>query len=290
MAAPIVAKVQSLICCVFRQHSSALLAHRSISSRYTLQKNENFSQKTHFYLSKSNASHMTKFIPLKIKRPGNSFSLYMADVRSQLTADNPGKSFKEISRMLSVLWKELPESEKKRYQERSAKIRAEFKQQMEYYKANLTENHIKILLEMERNKIKRQKLEKGRQELKELKKPKRFSGPFAFYARARLAQMRADGVAMKKAPLSELSLDWNMMDDDEKIVYKEEAKLDLQRYLKEMEEWELKMKEKGRHDLVRKQRFVPKDGEADKMPKRQPRAWSHNTWQPEMDHDDKDIF
>ncbi|XP_071952125.1 transcription factor A, mitochondrial-like [Antedon mediterranea] len=259
MAAPM-KQMKSLVLCAIAQYSRTILTFRS---RHALQNNAYFSLSHGNHRRITDATILSSIIPTKLKRPGNSYGLFLADVRAQLTAEHSDKSFKEISQMLGNMWKELPEPEKEQYRERAEKIRSEFKQQFEYYKANLTENHIRVLLEMERTKLRRRKLRKGKQEMKELDKPKRFSGPFAFYARAKLSELKAEGAIIRKAPLADVSLDWNVMDEEDKYVYKELAKEDMVRYRKEMDEWEQRMEAEGRYDLLRKKKAHRKEQEND---------------------------
>lgn len=70
------------------------------------------------------------------KRPKNAYQLWCDENREEVKEELEDKSFKEVSKELSRMWKELSDKEKKPYQEQYKKLKKEYDQNMENYKNN----------------------------------------------------------------------------------------------------------------------------------------------------------
>eukprot|EP01156_Anaeramoeba_ignava_P010049 Anaeramoba_ignava/a478736_225.p1 GENE.a478736_225~~a478736_225.p1 ORF type:complete len:217 (+),score=101.37 a478736_225:47-697(+) len=70
------------------------------------------------------------------KGPQNAYMLYAAEVREAVMKENKGLKVGEISKIIGKMWKELPEKNKKKFQDTAKKAREEYKTKMEEYNKN----------------------------------------------------------------------------------------------------------------------------------------------------------
>jgi hypothetical protein len=62
----------------------------------------------------------------KPKRPLSAFMLYSSEKRPEIQESNPGLKLPDVSKKIGALWKGLSASEKKPYEEKAAKAKAEY--------------------------------------------------------------------------------------------------------------------------------------------------------------------
>jgi hypothetical protein len=68
------------------------------------------------------------------KRNMSAYFLYSIDTRPQIKADYPDASFGDIARMISAKFKELPDKERKIWEERAAEDKNRYDREMVAYK------------------------------------------------------------------------------------------------------------------------------------------------------------
>ncbi|MBH1938909.1 high mobility group box domain-containing protein [Streptomyces sp. AV19] len=68
------------------------------------------------------------------KRPQSAYMIFANENRSRVKAANPTMRFGEIGNQLGIEWQRLPLAEKKPYEEKAAKDKERYEQQMEAYK------------------------------------------------------------------------------------------------------------------------------------------------------------
>ncbi|KAJ3321690.1 hypothetical protein HDV06_003983 [Boothiomyces sp. JEL0866] len=68
--------------------------------------------------------------PSAPKHPMSPFIYYLAEVRSQFTAKNPGKSGGEISKIIATHWRQLSEKDKMKYNEQCLNDKKRYAQEM----------------------------------------------------------------------------------------------------------------------------------------------------------------
>merc|ERR1712228_1165772 len=64
--------------------------------------------------------------PNKPKGAMTSYMLFTNEVRDKFRAENPGKRITEISKLIGAEWRSLSDEEKKKYAEKSKKLKAEY--------------------------------------------------------------------------------------------------------------------------------------------------------------------
>merc|ERR1712228_15544 len=93
--------------------------------------------------------------PNKPKGAMTSYMLFTNEVRDKFRAENPGKRITEISKLIGAEWRSLSDEEKKKYAEKSKKLKAEYNEKMiEYKKTKEYKEYEEIL----RKKLKRLRL------------------------------------------------------------------------------------------------------------------------------------
>lgn len=71
--------------------------------------------------------------PLKPKRNMSAFFLYSQAYRSQVKEENPEAPFGDIARILSVLFKALPDKERKKWDKKAEKDKIRYQEDMKHY-------------------------------------------------------------------------------------------------------------------------------------------------------------
>ena len=73
--------------------------------------------------------------PNKPKKPQTAFFMYLSDHREAIKKEFPELKVTEISKKASERWKELPEDEKKVYNDKVAEAKKQYEKDMEAYNA-----------------------------------------------------------------------------------------------------------------------------------------------------------
>jgi hypothetical protein len=74
--------------------------------------------------------------PSEPKRPMTAFFYYTSSIREGVTKDNPGKAVGELSKIFGQMWADLPEEQKKPFQEMNVKDKERYAKEMEEWKKN----------------------------------------------------------------------------------------------------------------------------------------------------------
>ena len=74
--------------------------------------------------------------PSEPKRPTTAFFYYTSSIREGVTKDNPGKAVGELSKIFGQMWADLPEEQKKPFQEMNVKDKERYAKEMEEWKKN----------------------------------------------------------------------------------------------------------------------------------------------------------
>merc|ERR1712228_434398 len=93
--------------------------------------------------------------PNKPKGAMTSYMLFTNEVRDKFRAENPGKRITEISKLIGAEWRSLSDEEKKKYAEKSKKLKAEYNEKMiEYKKTKEYKEYEEILKKWEDDLLK----------------------------------------------------------------------------------------------------------------------------------------
>lgn len=148
---------------------------------------------------------------------------------------------------MSQVWKELPESEKKVYEDA---YRAEwnvYKKELDRIKKQLTPDQLASLEEEKIQKLLKKK-NITKRELTALGKPKRPRTAYNLYVAERFQEIQDDSSQNRMKTVNE---NWKILSSSEKQEYIQRAEDDKIRYDNEMKLWEEQMSEVGRQDLIR---------------------------------------
>lgn len=168
----------------------------------------------------------------------------------------------ELIKKIAKLWRELPDSEKKIYEDAYRADWQAYKEEMSRVQEQLTPSQI-VSLEKEimQKRLKKKALIKKR-ELTMLGKPKRPRSAYNIFIAERFQETR-DGTSQVK--LKAINENWKNLSNSQKQVYIQLAKDDKIRYYNEMKSWEEQMMEVGREDLIRRSVKYPAKSEPEKL-------------------------
>ncbi|XP_023041347.1 transcription factor A, mitochondrial isoform X2 [Piliocolobus tephrosceles] len=183
------------------------------------------------------------------KKPVSSYLRFSKEQLPIFRAENPDAKPTELIRRIAKLWRELPDSKKKIYQDAYRADWQVYKEKISRFKEQLTPNQITSLEKeiMDRH-LKRKAMTK-RKELTLLGKPKRPRSAYNIYVADRFQEAKGDSPQEKLKTVKE---NWKNLSDSEKELYIRLAKEDEIRYHNEMKCWEEQMIEAGRKDLLRR--------------------------------------
>ncbi|KAL2769646.1 transcription factor A, mitochondrial isoform 2 precursor [Daubentonia madagascariensis] len=160
------------------------------------------------------------------KKPLTSYLRFSKEQLPIFKAQNPDAKNSELIKKIAELWRELPDSEKKIYEDAYRADWQAYKEEVNRIQEQLTPSQM-ISLEKE---IMQKRLKKK-------------------------------ALIKKRAKLKTVNENWKNLSSSQKQVYIQLAKDDKIRYYNEMKSWEEQMIEVGRNDLIRRKiKHPPKDG------------------------------
>ena len=162
-------------------------------------------------------------------------------------AQNPDAKNSELIKKIAKLWRELPDSEKKIYEDAYKADWQVYKEEINRIQEQLTPSQmVSLEKEIMQKRLKKKALIKKR-ELTMLGKPKRPRSAYNIFIAERFQEAR-DGTSQVK--LKAINENWKNLSNSQKQVYIQLAKDDKIRYYNEMKSWEEQMMEVGREDLI----------------------------------------
>ncbi|XP_025289873.1 transcription factor A, mitochondrial [Canis lupus baileyi] len=183
------------------------------------------------------------------KKPLTSYVRFSKEQLPIFKAQNPDAKNSELIRKIAQLWRELPESEKKIYEDAYRADWQAYKEEINRIQEQLTPSQIMSLeKEILQKRLKKKALIKKR-ELTMLGKPKRPRSAYNIFIAERFQETK-DGTSQVK--LKTINENWKNLSSSQKQVYIQLANDDKIRYYNEMKSWEEQMMEVGRNDLLRR--------------------------------------
>ncbi|XP_040831739.1 transcription factor A, mitochondrial isoform X2 [Ochotona curzoniae] len=160
------------------------------------------------------------------KKPMTSYLRFSKEQLPRFKAQNPDAKNSELIKKIAELWRELPDSEKKVYEDAYRVEWEAYKEEISRIQEHLTPSQ---LLSMEKEIMQK--------------------------------RLRKKALIKKRAKLKAVNDNWKNLPSSQKQVYIQLAKDDKIRYDNEMKSWEEQMIEVGRSDLIRrKMMHQSKDG------------------------------
>ncbi|XP_008578366.1 PREDICTED: transcription factor A, mitochondrial [Galeopterus variegatus] len=183
------------------------------------------------------------------KKPLTSYLRFSQEQLPIFKAHNPDVKNTELIRKIAELWRELPDAEKKVYEDAYKADWQAYKEEINRIQEQLTPSQI-ISLEKEimQKRLKKKSLIKKR-ELTMLGKPKRPRSAYNIFVSESFQEAK-DGSSQAK--LKTVNENWKNLSSSQKQVYFQLAKDDKIRYDNEIKSWEEQMVEVGRSDLLRR--------------------------------------
>ncbi|XP_006209150.1 transcription factor A, mitochondrial [Vicugna pacos] len=188
------------------------------------------------------------------KKPMTSYVRFSKEQLPLFKAQNPDAKNSELIKKIAELWRELPDSEKKIYEDAYRADWQAYKEEINRIQEQLTPSQV-VSLEKEimQKRLKKKALIKKR-ELTMLGKPKRPRSAYNIFIAERFQEAK-DGTSQVK--LKTVNENWKNLSSSQKQVYIQLAKDDKIRYYNEMKSWEEQMVEVGRDDLIRRKMKHP---------------------------------
>ncbi|XP_007478398.1 transcription factor A, mitochondrial [Monodelphis domestica] len=191
------------------------------------------------------------------KKPLTSYIRFVMDRQPQFKEQNPDLKNTEVIRMLAQVWRELPASEKKVYEDATKADFKLYQEQVSKYKAELKVGEKRNLKVERRRKKARKEIVKKKRELTVFGKPKRPRSGYNIFISENFKESR--GLPAQEM-LKILNKEWKNLSSSRKQVYMQLAEDDKIRYTNEIKSWEEKMIEIGREDLLRFRKLKDKIG------------------------------
>lgn len=170
-----------------------------------------------------------------------------------LKAQNPDLKLGEMAKTIGEQWKELPDAEKKIYEDAYKVDLKAYKEEMRRIHEALTPaQRISLAENIAQRRLKR----KGavtKRELSILGKPKKPRTAYNIFLSEYIQD--CDGATIQ-AKWKSANESWKNMPSSQKLVYEQLAKDDRIRYDNEIRSWEEHMIEVGRDDVVRRKTYL----------------------------------
>uniref|UniRef100_A0A8C6RUE7 Transcription factor A, mitochondrial n=1 Tax=Nannospalax galili TaxID=1026970 RepID=A0A8C6RUE7_NANGA len=183
------------------------------------------------------------------KKPMSSYLRFSTQQLPIFKAKHPDAKLSELTKKIAAVWRELPDSEKKVYEDDFKADWKAYKEAVIRFRDRLTPSQLTTFeREIRQKRLKKKALIK-RRELVMLGKPKRPRSAYNIYV-SESFQVAKDESAQEK--LKSVNKAWKNMSLAQKQVYVQLAKDDRIRYDNEMRSWEEQMTEAGRTDLIRR--------------------------------------
>lgn len=168
------------------------------------------------------------------KKPPTKYTLFLQENYSRVQAQlSPGSAGPAVLSELAKEWNSLSNEEKDQLEQKCAKLKEDYKQQVIEFGKGLTDQELSFLKEKRGQKM--QQLAKEMREL--LGYPKRPLSSYFLFTQENLGELE-DVPLVERVKI--LAQKWREMTDEQKEVYKEESRKEREKYEKDVVEWKQK--------------------------------------------------
>ncbi|XP_025099445.1 transcription factor A, mitochondrial-like isoform X2 [Pomacea canaliculata] len=171
------------------------------------------------------------------KRPLHPFVKFMKEKYSEVQKNKPGARVGEVAKIVSQLWHELGQEDQNARKLQAQEEYQDYKQKYLVFLDGLSEEEKS---QLRAKKAYRKKL-KDKQELYSLGRPKKPLNAYFMFMRSQHERLH----------YKDLANHWYIIPPSEKKIHKEGARVEKEKYDKELAEWEERMIEIGREDVIR---------------------------------------
>ncbi|XP_060648955.1 LOW QUALITY PROTEIN: transcription factor A, mitochondrial [Drosophila nasuta] len=190
-------------------------------------------------------------LPPRPKKPLTPYFRFMREMRPKLAAKDPNISTVQIVQELSRRWVDVDAKLKERLQAEYKKDQESYVEQRAKYDAKITDEQRAELKQMKQDISDAKERKQLRKRVKELGRPKKPASAFLrFVASERLNTPQTPQQTYREWH-QKATAKWSRLSDDEKAVYMQESRKELDHYKKAISIWEEKMIRLGHIDVVR---------------------------------------
>ena len=168
------------------------------------------------------------------KKPPTKYALFLQENFARVQARlGPGSGGPAVMPELAKEWHSLSDEEKDQLEQKCAKMKEDYKQQVIEFGKGLTDQELSFLKEKRGQKM--QQLAKEIRQL--LGYPKRPISSYFRFAQENLGELEGEPVVERVKVLGQK---WRDMTDEQKEVYKEGSRKEHEKYKKDVAEWKQK--------------------------------------------------
>ena len=191
-------------------------------------------------------------LPPRPKKPLTPYFRYMRDTRSEISAQNPMASTREVVRVISNKWKTVDPSLKQRLQEEFKKDLEIYVETRAKYDAEITDEQRSEIKKLKQEKVDARERRIMRRRIRDLGRPKKPASAFFRYVSEQRAAMPTNLPAQNYREWhKKCTASWAAMSDKEKEKFLTDARNEIEQYKKDMLVWEEKMLRSGNIDVLR---------------------------------------
>uniref|UniRef100_A0A3P8YQI1 HMG box domain-containing protein n=1 Tax=Esox lucius TaxID=8010 RepID=A0A3P8YQI1_ESOLU len=150
------------------------------------------------------------------KRPLNGYMRFLKQQQPLIVKQYPDVSAVDVVRKIAQQWRALSPEQKQPFEQESVVARAQFKVDLQTFKAQLTPAQTAALKEERRQRLAKRKAIRRKRELNNLGKPKRPRSPFNIYMAEHFEESKGTTTTGKLKMLRE---DWYKLAASEKQLY-----------------------------------------------------------------------
>ncbi|KAL8576725.1 hypothetical protein ACOMHN_025198 [Nucella lapillus] len=187
--------------------------------------------------------------PQPPKRPPGAFLKFMGNRSSEITRLNPEASLGERSKIASQLWHNLDPEERNRLKLAANDEQKAYREKYLIFLDGLSDQERDQYVRDKKTKRISRANRRHKTELRKFGKPKMPPNAFMLFVRSSRLER---GNARPTQFIKGLVEYWKQMPQEEKEIYQDDARQERAKYQEDMAEWEERMREIGREDLIRK--------------------------------------
>lgn len=193
-------------------------------------------------------------LPVKPKRPVNSYIRFVQTVRPALKSKNPKASPADISKLAAAQWQMLDPASKAKHEEEYKKEQAVWLQKNAQYLSQLTDQQKEDIRQARSDKTEEKAKRDHRKKVKDLGRPKRPLNGFLLFCADNKPKVQSK--EENKQQLKLMAQKWAQLSEVDKTPYKARAAEALVKYREEMKTWEEKMIAEDHMDVVRRKNLI----------------------------------
>ncbi|ALC47196.1 TFAM [Drosophila busckii] len=190
-------------------------------------------------------------LPPRPKKPLTPYFRFMREMRPKLMAADPNISTVDIVRKLSKQWVDVDPKMKERLQSEYKKDQQIYLEQRTKYDSKLTDEQRADIKQLKQDLSDAKERRQLRKRVKELGRPKKPASAFLRFVASERTNTPQSPQQTYREWHQRATAKWTRLSDEEKAVYMQESRKELDQYKKAISIWEEKMIRLGHIDVVR---------------------------------------